>query len=81
LKKHKLFLEIGEYLNLQEIEAAAIRFKTCPKCNSAEGFWLGIKNEHVYAQCKGCGAKFQLFEVYAASEKGKAPERFRFFRK
>jgi transcription elongation factor Elf1 len=74
-------LEIGEYLNLQEIEAAASRFKICPKCNSAEGFWLGLKSEHAYAQCRGCGAKFELFEVYATGEKGKAPKRFKFFRK
>jgi transcription elongation factor Elf1 len=68
-------------LNLQEIEAAASRFKICPKCNSAEGFWLELKSEHAYIQCRGCGAKFELFEVYVMSEKGKTSERLRVFRK
>jgi transcription elongation factor Elf1 len=75
-------MEIGERLNLQEIETASSRFKVCPKCNSREGFWLGLKRDHVYVQCKGCGARFELFEVYKIGEKGKAaPERLKLFRK
>ncbi|MGQ9507264.1 MAG: hypothetical protein ACUVTB_05330 [Candidatus Bathycorpusculaceae bacterium] len=74
-------MEIGEPLKLQEIEEAFNRFKICPKCNSKQGFWLGIKRDIGYVQCKGCGAKFELHEVYAFGEKGKAPERFKFLRK
>jgi len=75
------YMGIGGRLNLQEIETASNRFKTCPKCNSTEGFWLGLERDHAYVQCKSCGAKFELFEVYQIGEKGKAPERFKFFRK
>jgi len=74
-------MEIGERLNLQEIETAFSHFKICPKCNSGEGFWLGLKREHAYVQCKSCGAKFELFEVYKIGEKGKTPERLSFIRK
>jgi len=70
-----------EHLDLQEIEAAFNRFKTCPKCNSREGFWLGLKFSHAYVQCKSCGARFELFEVYKIGEKNKAPEHLKFFRK
>jgi DNA-directed RNA polymerase subunit M/transcription elongation factor TFIIS len=75
------YMGIGERLNLQEIETASSRFKICPKCNSRGGFWLGLKRDHAYVQCKSCGAKFELFEVYEIGEKDKAPERFKFFRK
>ena len=68
-------------MNLQEIETASNNFKICPKCNSTEGFWLGLKRDHAYVQCKSCGAKFELFEVYKIGEKGKTPERLRFIRK
>jgi len=74
-------VEIGERLNLQEIEEAFSRFKICPKCNSTEGFWLGLKRDHAYIRCKSCGGKFELFEVYRIGEKGKAAERLRFLRK
>jgi transcription elongation factor Elf1 len=74
-------MEIGERLKLQEIEDAFSRFKICPKCNSTQGFWLGLKRDNGYAQCKECGAKFELYEVYVLGEKGKAPERLKFFRK
>ena len=80
-RENKLLLEIGEPLNLKEIEEAFSRFKVCPKCGSKEGFWLGLKGSHVHVQCKSCGAKFELHEVYAISEKGKASERLKFFRK
>ena len=70
-----------EGLKIQEIEEAASRFKVCPKCKSVSGFWLGFKRDNAYVQCKGCGAKFELHEVYAISEKGEAPRKSRFFRK
>ena len=72
-------MEIGERLNLQEIENAFSRFKKCPKCDSKEGFWLGVKRDRTYVQCKSCGANFELYEVYVFGEKGKAPERLKFF--
>jgi len=77
----KLFLEIGERLKLQEIEKAFNHFKICPKCNSATGFWLGLKSDSAYVQCKDCGAKFELFEVYKIGERGSPLERLKFFRK
>jgi transcription elongation factor Elf1 len=74
-------MEIGERLKLQEMENALGRFKTCPKCNSAQGFWLGLKRDHAYVQCKGCGASFELFEFYAITKKGEAPKLLKFLRK
>jgi len=74
-------MEIGERLRLSEIEDAISRFKICPKCNCPQGFWLELKGDRAYVQCKGCGAKFEIFEVYMMGEKGKAPERLKLFRK
>ncbi|MEM3641039.1 MAG: hypothetical protein QXH37_03860 [Candidatus Bathyarchaeia archaeon] len=68
-------------MRLQEIEEAFTRFRICPKCNSKQGFWLGAKRDLVYVQCKGCGARYELHEVYRISEEGKAPQRLRFFRR
>jgi len=68
-------------LKLQEIETASSLFKICPKCHSTQGFWLGLMSDHAYVQCKDCGAKFELFEVYMMGEKGRAPQRLKFFRK
>ncbi|MGB9714456.1 MAG: hypothetical protein ACPLZC_05710 [Candidatus Bathyarchaeales archaeon] len=74
-------MEIGERLNLQEIENTLSRFKECPKCNSKEGFWLGIKHDHAYVQCKGCGSNLELFELFAIDREREAPKLLRFFRK
>jgi len=74
-------MEIGERLKLQEIEDAFSRFKICPKCNSREGFWLGLKNGRAHAQCKGCGTKFELFEIFPIDKKTEATRRLRFFRR
>jgi len=68
-------------VNLQEIENALNRFKTCPKCSSVQGFWLGLKREKAYAQCKGCGASFELFEVFRLPEKDKTARKLWFLRK
>jgi len=73
--------EIGERLKLQEIEDAFNRFKICPKCKSREGFWLGLKNDHAHAQCKCCGTKFELFELFPIGEGTEAPRRLKFFRR
>jgi len=81
LEKRRILWGIGEALQLKEIEEASSRFKTCPKCKSIEGFWIGLKREHAHVQCKTCGAKFELFEVYMMGEQGKPPKRFRLFRK
>jgi len=74
-------MEIGERLKLQEIEEASSHLKICPKCNSKQGFWLGLKRDIAYVQCKGCGAKYELFEVYKIGEKSKGPEKLRLFKK
>ncbi len=68
----------GEDLKIQEIEEAASRFKTCPKCKSVSGFWLGFKRDNAYVQCKGCGAKFELHEVYSLNVKEGSKSRFTF---
>ncbi|MGC8895816.1 MAG: hypothetical protein ACP5LB_03470 [Candidatus Bathyarchaeia archaeon] len=76
-----IIMEIGEHLKLQELEEAFSHFKTCPKCKSTQGFWLGIRRDIGYVQCKECGAKFELHEVYAFGEKSKTPEKLKFLRK
>jgi translation initiation factor 2 beta subunit (eIF-2beta)/eIF-5 len=68
-------------LKLGEIEIVLKHFKVCPRCKSIEGFWLGSKLEYIYFQCKGCGAKFELQEVYDIGERDKMPERLLFFKK
>jgi transcription elongation factor Elf1 len=73
-------MEIGEDLKLQEIETALGHLKTCPKCNSVEGFWFGVKGDHIYVQCKCCGASLELFEVYRLGEEREKTKRLRFFR-
>jgi DNA-directed RNA polymerase subunit RPC12/RpoP len=75
------YFEDGRGLRLEEIIAAAGRLNLCPKCGSKEGFWLGVKRNHAYVQCKGCGASFELFEVFALSEKSGASQRLKLFRK
>jgi len=74
-------MEIGERLKLEEIEKAFSLFKTCPKCKSTQGFWLGAKRDTAYVQCKECGAHYELHEVYRISEENKTSKRLRFFRK
>jgi len=68
-------------LKLQEIETALGNFKICPKCNSKEGFWLGMKGDHVHVQCKCCGARFELSEVYKLGEENGKHRLLKFFRK
>ncbi|MGQ9641696.1 MAG: hypothetical protein ACUVUF_06185 [Candidatus Bathycorpusculaceae bacterium] len=74
-------MEIGERLKLEEIENAFNRFQKCPKCESKEGFWLGMKRDRLYLQCKSCGANFELIEFFAPSEERKTPKLLRFLRK
>ncbi|MEM3622990.1 MAG: hypothetical protein QXR76_04385 [Candidatus Bathyarchaeia archaeon] len=68
-------------MRLQEIENALSRFKACPKCGSLQGFWLGVKLDKPYVQCKGCGAKFEISEVYMLGERGESRKRFDFLKK
>ncbi|MGQ9539091.1 MAG: hypothetical protein ACUVTE_05890 [Candidatus Bathycorpusculaceae bacterium] len=68
-------------MKLEEIIAAADKLNLCPKCGSKEGFWLGVKRNYAYVQCKSCGASFELFEVFALTAKSEAPQRLKFFRK
>jgi hypothetical protein len=77
-KKH--IMEIGEYLRFQEIEIALKHLGICPKCNSYEGFWVGSRGDHIYVQCKCCGASLELFEVYTVGEKQEKAKRLKFFR-
>jgi hypothetical protein len=79
--KRSILWRLEKGLKLQEIETASSSFKICPKCNSREGFWLGIKGDHIHAQCKCCGARFELHEVYKTREESAKPKLLRFFRK
>jgi len=45
------------------------------------GILAWSKRDIGYVQCKECGAKFELHEVYAFGEKGKTPEKLKFFRR
>ncbi|MEM3823531.1 MAG: hypothetical protein QXH87_01210 [Candidatus Bathyarchaeia archaeon] len=74
-------MEIGESLNLREIENTLNRLKECPKCDSKEGFWLGIKRDHAYVQCKSCGAYFELFKLFTIEKERESPKLLKFFRK
>jgi transcription elongation factor Elf1 len=71
----------GEALRLEEIEALSSRFSVCPKCNSSEGVWLGMKRDQAYVQCKSCGASFELFEVLPLAESRKPPLKLRLLRR
>ena len=73
-------MEIGENLRFQEIEDALSHLGICPKCNSREGFWVAAKSDHIYVQCKCCGASLELFEVYRLGEKREEAKRLRFFK-
>jgi len=76
-----IFTIVGKNLKIGEIETAFSCLNVCPRCCSREGFWLGLKRDKAYVQCKGCGTKFELFEIYAMSKKGEASKKFKFFRK
>lgn len=58
-------------MSLDEIDAFARSLKTCPKCGSAEGFWLAANREKSYVQCKHCGAILEFCEVLSQPEKTK----------
>lgn len=75
------FGERAKVLRFEEIEGALSRFDKCPKCSSAEGFWVGLRRGRFYLQCKGCGASFEFFEVYKAEKVDKGERGFRFFRR
>jgi len=68
-------------LRFEEIEDALSRFDKCPKCSSTEGFWLGLRRGRFYVQCKGCGVKFEYFEMYRVEKESKGSRIFSFFRK
>jgi hypothetical protein len=67
-------------MRFQEIETALKHLETCPKCDSGDGFWLGSKGDHIYVQCKCCGACLELFEVYALGKEREKARRLRFFK-
>jgi hypothetical protein len=70
-----------ENISLKEIEAKLDRFKLCPKCSSSEGFWLGVSHSHPYVQCKTCGVKFELFEIFRMDHKDKTLQKVEIFRR
>ncbi|MDH5481970.1 MAG: hypothetical protein OEY22_03690 [Candidatus Bathyarchaeota archaeon] len=66
-------------MKLREIEDTFHNLSMCPRCNSNEGFWLGLRSGHVYVQCKGCGAKLEFFKIFPMDEKVKPLRRWNFF--
>ncbi len=70
-----------ERISLNEIEAKLDRFKLCLKCSSSEGFWLGVSHSHPYVQCKTCGAKFELFEIFRMDHRNKTSQKVEIFRR
>jgi hypothetical protein len=73
-------MEIGEILDLEEIEDAFRQSKVCPRCDSTDGFWLGLKHGHAYVQCKNCGGKFELFKIFKIPEEDRSPRWLKIFR-
>jgi len=74
-------METGELRSIKEIEDAFRKFRTCPKCRSNEGFWIGLKLDHLYTHCKTCGSRHELFEVYPIDEKERAMKRSSYFKR
>jgi ribosomal protein L37AE/L43A len=62
---------LGEKLSLEEIEAFRRSLKSCPKCGSAEGFWLTAKTDRSYFQCKHCGSILEIYEVFPQAKESK----------
>ncbi|MEM3596864.1 MAG: hypothetical protein QXJ53_01855 [Candidatus Bathyarchaeia archaeon] len=42
---------------------------------------MGVKSDKAYVQCKGCGARFEISEVYMLGEKGRTQKKFDFLKK
>ncbi|MBS7608465.1 MAG: hypothetical protein QXL77_03165 [Candidatus Bathyarchaeia archaeon] len=68
-------------MKLEEVLAVSSQMKSCPKCSSSEGFWLGFKRDHAYVQCKSCGSSFELYQIYKINEKEGKPQSRKIFRK
>ena len=51
-------------MNLDDLDKASAGFRVCPRCRSFKQFWVGVRDDRPYVQCKVCGQKFELFEVY-----------------
>lgn len=43
----------------------------CPKCNSAEGFWITSNHERSYIQCKHCAAILDILEFFPSPDRSK----------
>ena len=47
----------------KDIEAFRRLLRKCPKCGSAEGFWIASRLRQVYFQCKHCGTIIEATEI------------------
>jgi ribosomal protein L37AE/L43A len=63
-------------LNLDEIENFRSSLKSCPECSSTEGFWLVVKRDKTYFQCKHCAAILEICEILPRSKSTKESKRF-----
>jgi len=68
-------------LRLHELEVAMSKLKICPKCHSIEGFWFKMKDDHLFTQCKSCGAEVEICEMYKLIEENKKPLWLKIFNK
>jgi transcription elongation factor Elf1 len=55
-------------LSWNEIEEIFKTVKKCPNCGSSEGFWLALKLEKRFLQCKHCGALIEVCEVFESKK-------------
>jgi DNA-directed RNA polymerase subunit RPC12/RpoP len=68
-------------LSLRDVETALSSLDVCPKCFSTIGFWLEVRHDRVYVQCKACGSKLVHVELYETKEKNRAPRLPALFRR
>ena len=59
-------------MSLKEIEDFRWGLKICPKCNSTEGFWLIVKRDKNYVQCKHCSSVLEYCETLPLTREGKS---------
>ncbi|MCJ7425020.1 hypothetical protein MUP01_12250 [Candidatus Bathyarchaeota archaeon] len=62
-------------MSLEEMENFRRNIRNCPKCNSAEGFWITSNSERSYIQCKHCAAILDILEFFPSHEESKGSKR------
>lgn len=57
-------------MTFRDVELLFGSLKECPKCGQRDGFWLVVRYERRYLQCKHCGSMLEFCEVHSTSKKG-----------